>query len=118
MKPHDERPLVYIAGPYAHPDPVENTHTAIKVADAIQSTGNITAFVPHLTLLWHMVVPHDENHWYDFDLAFLARCDALLRIPGASKGADNEVLYAEKAAIPVFYSSEDLLTWVNDGPSV
>lgn len=25
------KPLVYVAGPYTNPDPVENTHTAIQV---------------------------------------------------------------------------------------
>jgi hypothetical protein len=113
LKPHVDRPLTYIAGPYAHPDPVENTHTTIDVADELQTTQAITAYVPHLSLLWHVVCPHPADYWYDYDLAILARCDALLRLPGDSVGADNEVLFAEKHHIPVFYEQDELLDWAS-----
>ena len=111
MTPFVDRPLVYIAGPYMHPDPVENTHRAIKTADEIQESGLVTTFVPHLTMLWHMVKPHDVDHWYDYDLAILARSDALYRMPGPSTGADNEVLFAQTRDIPVFYTFADLINW-------
>ena len=39
----DQRPLVYVAGPYASPDPVENTHNAIQVADRLNASGVVTA---------------------------------------------------------------------------
>lgn len=111
MRPHADRPLVYVAGPYANPDPVFNTHEAIRVAERIQNTQFVTAFVPHLSLLWHIVAPHEVDHWYDLDLAFLARCDALLRMPGASTGADNEVIFANARQIPVFFTENELLAW-------
>ena len=114
IKSHVDRPLIYIAGPYMHPDPVENTHKTIRIADDLQSNGLITAYVPHLSLLWHMVVPHDAAHWYDYDLSILARCDALLRIPGKSQGADDEVRFAYCHRIPVFYETSTLLNWAKD----
>ena len=88
-KMHD-RPLVYVAGPYTNPDPIRNTHDAIAWGDRINEDGLATAFVPHLSLLWHIVRPHDDvEYWYEFDLSILARSDALFRFPGASSGADR-----------------------------
>lgn len=36
------------------------------------------------------------------------RCDAVLRIGGASKGADMEVDYFEKKSLPVYRSIEEI----------
>lgn len=107
-------PYVYVAGPYASPDPVENSHEAIKVGDALNMTGKVATFVPHLTLMYHLVCPHPVDFWYGFDLAAVARCDALLRMPGKSSGADKEVVAALQMGIPVFYTAEDLLAWAAD----
>jgi hypothetical protein len=112
MKPHNERVYVYVAGPYSHPDPVENTHNALVVADLLEATEVVTAYVPHTSLLWHLVFPHDVDFWYDYDIAWLDRCDALLRMPGESTGADDEVTYAHTQEIPVFYSVNALLDWI------
>jgi hypothetical protein len=38
----------------------------------------------------------------------LQLCDAVLRLPGASKGADNDVRIAEERGIPVYYRLEDV----------
>ena len=97
-----DRLLVYIAGPYTHPDPVSNTHRAIKVADDLVALG-YTVFVPHLALIWHMVSPQPADFWYAYDLSILRRCDILYRLHGLSQGADREVLIAEQLGIPVFY---------------
>lgn len=108
---HVDRALIYVAGPYAHPDPVENTHRAIKVGERLDATGIMTAHVPHLSLLSHMVVPHDEAFWYDYDLCFLHRCDALYRMPGQSTGADNEIIFAETHEIECFFEIDELIAW-------
>ncbi len=110
MRPH-ERPLVYVAAPYTHPEPVENTHDAIWAAECLQATGLVTAVVPHLSMMWHLLFPHSSDYWYDYDLALLARCDALLRLPGMSVGADREVAFAAERHIPAFYEVEDLYRW-------
>lgn len=101
-----ELPLVYIAGPYTNPDPVSNTRAAIRAGDDLLDV--CVPVVPHLSLLWHLVCPHDIEHWYEYDLAILARCDALLRLPGASSGADNEVAFAVENRLPVFMSVDAL----------
>jgi hypothetical protein len=109
-----DRKMVYIAGPYAHPDPVQNTNETIGTAEYLLGTGLITPVVPHLTLLWHLVSPHKVDFWYDYDLALLARCDALYRRPGLSTGADNEVIFAQEHDIPVFYDEPSLLDWASN----
>lgn len=111
MTDFHNRPLVYLAGPYSHPDPVENTRRAILTADELHESGLVTCHVPHLTLLWHLLSPHPVEHWYGYDLAVLARCDALLRLAGGSTGADAEMEFAGALCLPVFGSTEMLLDW-------
>jgi hypothetical protein len=38
----------------------------------------------------------------------LQRCDAVLRLPGASKGADNDVRLARERGLPVFFGVEEV----------
>lgn len=111
---HPDRLMCYVAGPYINPDPVWNTHKTIMVAEELEATEIITAYVPHLSLLWHIVAPHDAQFWYDYDLAILARCDCLLRIPGQSTGADDEVAFAIERRIPVFYEMDKMIAWVRE----
>ena len=99
---------VYIAGPYSKPDPVVNTRNTILVANHLVEVGFVP-FVPHLTLLWHMVSPQDINFWYSYDNEWLEKCDALFRLDGDSPGADKEVQLAHKLGIPVFWSVSELL---------
>src|SRR5262245_39762275 len=79
---YSDRPLVYLAGPYTRPDPVENTHTVIRLASELVDEGLVTPVVPHLTLLWHLVSPRPLEFWYEYDVAILGRCDAVFRIVG------------------------------------
>lgn len=108
------RPLVYIAGPYSHPDPVENTHRVITTATALLDDGRCAPYVPHTTLLWHLITPRPYETWLALDLDVLARCDAVLRLPGESSGADGEVEYAQSVNIPVFTSIGRLMTWIDE----
>ena len=107
-----DRPLVYIVGPYTSPDPVENTHHTIEVAGRLIDEGFMTPVVPHLTLLWHLVQPREIDFWYEYDLAILVRCDAVLRLPGKSTGADREVAFAKREDIPVFEDELTLSHWI------
>ena len=97
-----KKKLVYIAGPYTNPDPVANTHKAIRIGNLLSERG-YAVFIPHLTLIWHLVSPKPLQFWYDHDIELLYRCDLLYRIKGSSKGADEEVRVAEEFGIPVIY---------------
>jgi hypothetical protein len=96
------QPLVYLAGPYTHPDPVANTRRMIKIADALLRLP-VTPLVPHLSLLWHLVRPRSYQFWLEYDLQLVARADAVLRVPGRSEGADAEVTHARQLHIPVLH---------------
>ena len=38
----------------------------------------------------------------------LAHCDAVLRLPGASTGADQDVVIAHERGLPVYFRLEDV----------
>ena len=95
------RRMLYIAGPYTHPDPVVNTHKAARVGTIVYEQTEWVPFVPHLSLLWHMVTPRPERHWYELDLDQMAHCDAIVRLPGASTGADREVEVARASGLSI-----------------
>lgn len=98
---------IYIAGPYTNGDVAVNVRNAFKVANELADLG-FAPFVPHSTHFWHLLFPRPYEFWLELDNQFLPLCDALLRIPGKSNGADNEVELAKKLQIPVFYSIEEL----------
>jgi hypothetical protein len=112
--PFEDRPLVYIAGPYSNGDPVWNTNKMIKIGNELQDTGLVTTFVPHLSLFLHAIDPRPYEHWLEWDIALLKRCDALLRVPGLSSGADKEEVYAVQKDMPVFDDQSLLIKWAQE----
>ncbi len=44
----------------------------------------------------------------------LQHCDAVLRLPGASSGADNDVRIAQERGIPVYHSPEEIPTLITE----
>lgn len=107
-------PLIYIAGPYSNPDPVYNTRIAFMHGLSIYENTGCPVIVPHLTLLGHAMFPRDLEFWYEFDLAQVAKCDAVYRFPGASTGADKEVAFAEEHGVPVFLDKGSLYVFVGE----
>ncbi len=105
----DVKPLVYLAGPYTHSDPVENMHRAVQVAERVLDV--CVPFVPHLTGLWHLVAPHPYDFWLELDLVYLERCDIVYRFLGWSPGAGVEVEHARRLGIPVVFSEPQLRAW-------
>lgn len=100
---------VYIAGPYSTGDPVLNVKAAIDAADFLASAG-LYPYIPHLTMFWHLIHPHEISFWYEIDREFLLYCNCLLRLPGRSKGASEEVDLARANKIHVYYSAEHLVS--------
>ena len=93
--------LIFISGPYTNGDQAANVRAAIDAGDMVIARGDMP-FVPHLFHSWELVSPKPYEHWLTLDLVMLARCDALLRLPGESPGADREVAHAFKLGVPVF----------------
>ena len=92
---------IYVAGPYTSGDPVINTRKAIEAGDLLRGMGFVP-FIPHLSMFWQFLKPHDTAVWYEYDNAWIERCDGLIRLPGESKGADAEVKMALELGMPVF----------------
>ena len=100
--------FVYVASPYTVGDVAVNVRINIEAADELARAGLIP-FVPLLHHFWHLVVPHQYDFWTALDMAWLERCDAIVRLAGPSKGADAEVKRAQELGLPVYYSIEECL---------
>jgi len=98
---------IYVAGPYSQGDVAVNVREAISAGDFLTHYG-YDPIIPHLTHFWHLLFPHPIEFWYEYDLRRLRECDALLRLPGASTGADKEVDVAKGMGIPIYYHIFDV----------
>jgi hypothetical protein len=52
--------------------------------------------------------PISEEVLYPTADRLLHHCDAVLRLPGASKGADQDVQIATERGLPVYYRLEEI----------
>lgn len=101
---------IYIAGPYTNGDVAANVRNAYAAADQLADLG-FAPFVPHATHFWHMLFPRPYEFWLELDNQFLPLCEAVLRLPGESNGADKEVQLAHKLNIPVFKEIDDIVKY-------
>jgi hypothetical protein len=95
------RAKIYVAGPYTQGDVAINVRNAFETANKLADLG-FAPFVPHSTHFWHMLFPREYDFWLKLDNEFLPCCDALLRLPGQSSGADKEVQLAKSLGLPIF----------------
>ena len=91
---------VYIASPYTTGDTAVNVNRAIKVANQLLDKG-YCPFIPLLYHFWHLITPRKYKDWTKLDNEWLKSCDIIIRLPGKSKGADEEIRLAKKLGIPV-----------------
>ena len=113
--------LILIAGPYrsgTNDDPQlmqQNLSNLESAALPLFRKGHIPMIGEWVALpLIHLagsVKPGDEA-WeeiqYPVAHRLLQKCDAILRLEGASKGADQDVRIAKERGLPVYYSIEDV----------
>jgi hypothetical protein len=103
--------LVYVSGPISKGDQFRNVQSGIDAYNDLMDEG-IDAYCPHWTLFAHMTRPRTHDQWMRHDLdVILPRCNAVLRLPGESIGADMEVQRARELGIPVFESLAGLRRW-------
>jgi nucleoside 2-deoxyribosyltransferase len=101
---------VYLAGPLTTGNMAVNVHVAVMTAERLRRAGFVP-FPPHLFVEWEKIAPGATyEEWLELCFAWLEVCDAVLRMPGHSPGADREVEFARKLGIPVFTSAMDLYT--------
>jgi hypothetical protein len=113
--------LILIAGPYRSgtnddKDKMQqNLNNLEAVALPLFKKGHVPMIGEWVALpLMHLagsVKPGDEA-WeeiqYPVAHRLLEKCDAVLRIEGASKGADEDVRIAKERGLPVYYRIEDV----------
>lgn len=99
---------VYIAGPYTLGDVAVNVREMMIVADKLIDLG-YAPFVPLYSHFQHLHNPKPYQVWTKLDNEWVLMCHCVLRIPGKSSGADEEVSLAERSSIPVFHTIEELL---------
>jgi hypothetical protein len=113
--------IILIAGPYrsgSNDDPVKmsaNLQRLENFALPIYRSGHIPMIGEWVALPILRSAGSKEvgdfvyqEFLYPVAARLLSRCDAVLRIPGESKGADEDVRIARAAGLPVFYSVEEI----------
>ena len=98
---------IYVAGPYSKGETAINVRNAILTGDRLLELGHIP-FVPHLTHFWHYISPKPWDVWLKIDRDWLCVCDAILRLPGESEGADLEVAEAKRLGMLIYYSLDEI----------
>jgi hypothetical protein len=121
---------VYIAGPISQGELWKNVNQATEAFIQLAKAG-LAPFCPQWsvyakkcgnanwgnadrTICYGTRNGNDEmthEEWIRLDLAWVSVSDAVLRLPGASTGADREVDHAVRLGIPVFYTIEVLVAW-------
>ena len=111
---------VYISGPISNGGTDDmhaqrsNVESAIPFAQELLEKG-YAVLLPHLTYFMdlHQIdngkQPNPHDVWLAQDKAWVIASDAVLRLVGTSKGADQEVAWAREADIPVFVTVEALV---------
>jgi len=91
---------VYVAGPITHGDTDANVRAGMDVASALLALGH-APYVPQLTFYWDGYRPQAYETWMALSDAWLRQCEAIIRVPGYSPGADREMAVARVLGLPV-----------------
>lgn len=112
------RTRVYIAGPMSKGDRIENMAAALKAMRTLMRL-KYAPMCPQLSFFAEPFM-HDTQaewlashaDWLGMDLPWVAVSQAVLRLPGASVGADMEEGQARLFGVPVFHSIEALIATI------
>jgi hypothetical protein len=113
----DKRMMILIAGPYRSgtgDDPermAANLRQLEQASYPIFQAGHVPMIGEWVALpIWHTAGGQTvgdalyEEILHPTAGRLIEHCDAILRLPGDSKGADNDVKLAQARGIPVYYS--------------
>lgn len=113
--------LILIAGPYRSgtgDDPEKmaaNLKRLEAPSHALFQAGHLPMIGEWVAMpVWHAAGGREvgdalyEEIFHPTAGRLLQLCDGVLRLPGASKGADNDVKIATERGIPVWYRLEDV----------
>jgi hypothetical protein len=106
---------VYVAGPISKGDLRENIRIACDAGMRLLKAG-FAPLVPHATCYLDgtgepHILPSGTTHedWMAADLPWVSVTQCLLRLPGESVGADQEVEKARSLGIPVYFDIDTLI---------
>ncbi|PYE50541.1 hypothetical protein [Deinococcus yavapaiensis] len=118
---HPAPRMILIAGPYRSGtgDAPEKMAANLRHLESVSYTLFKAGYVPMIgewvaLPIWHVAGgEHVGDALYDEILhptahRLLQLCSAVLRLPGDSKGADNDVKLARERGLPVYYKLEDV----------
>ncbi len=98
---------IFIASAYTQGDVAENVRRSMVAAHMLMALAH-SPYCPLLSHFLHMHRPRPYEEWMALDRVWLAQCEAVLRLPGESAGADREERQARELGIPVYYSLSDI----------
>jgi len=93
------RTRLYLAAPYSS-NTVLNTHKMLRIERVMYRRWmHFFPVVPHRSHFADLIVPEDAEFWYAYTLDEMLTCQAIVRFPGESKGADEEMRVAREHEI-------------------
>lgn len=101
------KPKLYISGPITLGDRDANVSRA-KYAALVAMQRGWSVLCPHLSCYYEWGEQFSHSEWLKQDLPWLMHADALVRLPGESLGADEEVFFANDHHIKVYFGLENL----------
>lgn len=101
---------VYVAGPMAKGDTIQNIRKGIEQCEELSKNGFVP-FNPFVDNQWHFLYPKSLDEWLEYDFAWILKCDAVFAMPGESIGRDKEIEFANQNKIPVFWCLRAISEW-------
>jgi hypothetical protein len=106
--------LIFLSCPISNGDMATDTEIEKNVAVAIAYETvlrdlEFAVVNPALSWFSHKFRPWSHDRWMEQAIDTMLRCDAVLRVPGDSVGADREQAFAETHDLPYFESVACLL---------
>lgn len=100
---------VYFAAPYTNPDPEQNVKLYFEAValycqiNDLCSAGHsvIVPVLPHAFHELHKHVERPYDEWMALDRELIKGCNCLIRLPGESTGAEQEVALARSMGLSV-----------------
>lgn len=107
--------LIYIASAYGRRRRLSSVRKERNVQKSIEAGRQLIlkGHTPFLPLLYHFVhrdwsETPDEDKWHRICLAWLVKCQAVLRLPCKSSGADDEVELGKALGLKIYYDIEEV----------
>lgn len=110
---NETRLKVFLSSPYSHPLPDGREANMLKsfAAARVLFEHGHEPFIPLLFHVYEVVHPHRTwEQWIETCKTWLQHCDAVVRLPGESRGADLEVEYAQQLGIPVYFGMDHFIS--------